>query len=284
MRQFRIHDTAITNRDKDSFQKYLLEVKAIPVLTADEEYEIAMLAQADDVKSRELLVKHNLRFVISVAKQYVAKELKLEDLVNEGNCGLITASHRFDPTRGFKFISYAVWWIRRSILAFIADHGRLIRIPNNKNNIMHKLKLRYDVLENKLERKPNYSELCEELNGDFDKGEVSFYLDMMASSLVSLDTPVDSDGSLTPYSDLLSDDDDNSTDHLLKNDDSNYNLNRLLGALKNDNEREVLTLLYGLNGDDELKLKSVGLIMNLTGERVRQIRDKALLRLRNVLR
>jgi len=282
MKKFRISET-ITNRENNSFKKYLFEINSIDVFTADEEYEVALQAFQGDIKYRELLVKHNLRFVISVAKQYVTHELKLEDLVNEGNFGLINAAERFDPSKGFKFISYGVWWIRRSILAYIADHGRTIRLPNNKNNIMHKLNGRFEELEQIIERKPTLTELSDFAGSGFTDGDIAFYMDAIATSVISLDTPIKGDGSETSYSSMVKDDNVIRTDYLVNINDSNYNIKKMLEVLKNDNERKVLTLLYGLDDNDTLKLKNVGIILGLTSERVRQIRDSALLRLRNAL-
>lgn len=276
----------ITNRESDAFKKYLLEVANIPVLSTDEEYEIAMLAYQNpkDTTNLDKLVKHNLRFVISVAKQYATATLKLEDLVNEGNYGLISGAKRFDPTRGFKFISYAVWWIRRSILAYIAEHGRTIRLPNNKNNVMQKIKTEYDVLEQVLERIPSYDELVDALKGNFTDSEVSFFMDTISTTIISLDTVVGHDGSSTSYSDLVKDTNCIETDYFVNKDDSQYNISKILGVLKSDNEREVLTMLFGLNGEESMKLKTVGIVMGLTSERVRQIRDAGLIKLRHALK
>jgi RNA polymerase primary sigma factor len=279
MKKFRINET-ITNRDNDSFKKYLLEVSAIDVLTVDEEYEIAVQAHQGDEKCLELLVKHNLRFVISVAKQYVKHELKLEDLVNEGNLGLIYAAERFDPTLGFKFISYGVWWIKRSILAYIADHGRTIRLPNNKNNVMHKLNGKFEELEQLIEKRPTYSELLEYVEGEFSPSDVAFYVDTTSSAMISLDATIKNDGSETAYSNLIKDNNVVRTDYLVNDKDSDYNITQMLKLLKNDNERKVLTYVFGLDGGEPLKLKNIGLILGLTSERVRQIRDAALSKLR----
>jgi RNA polymerase primary sigma factor len=283
MKNFRINET-ITNRESASFKKYLFEVSSIDVLTPDKEYEYALQAFQGEKKYRELLVKHNLRFVISVAKQYVTNELKLEDLVNEGNVGLITAAERFDPSKGFKFISYGVWWIKRSILAYIADHGRTIRLPNNKNNVMHKLNGKFEELEQIIERRPNFTELLEYVGDTFSSGDVAFYMDATSTSVISLDATIKNDGSETAYSSMVKDDNVVRTDHLVNTQDSEYNIEKMLGVLKNDNERKVLTLLYGLDGGDQLKLKSVGIILGLTSERVRQIRDAAQAKVRNALK
>lgn len=281
MKKIRISES-ITQRDSsESFKRYLAEVSKIQVLSTDEEYEIAVMALTGDKKSLDLLIKHNLRFAISVAKQYVKKDVKLTDLVNEANYGLINAAKRFDPTKGFKFISYAVWWIRRSILAYITDNGRLIRIPSNQNNALTKVRRRYDTLEQILERKPTYIEIIEEypeLSGD----EVTFFLETNSTSVVSLDASFDDDN-ITPYSDMIKDNDVERTDHLVLDDDIKHNITNMLSLLKNDNEREVLKLIYGLNGGEMLTLKRVGVELKLTSERVRQIRDTALLRLKHIL-
>jgi RNA polymerase primary sigma factor len=271
---------SITNRESESFNKYLFEINSIDVLTPDEEYEIALLAAQGDNKYRELLVKHNLKFVISVAKQYVTPELKLEDLVNEGNFGLIKAAERFDPSMGFKFISYGVWWVKRNILSFIADNGRTIRLPNNKNNIMHKLNGKYEELEQIIERRPTYSELLDYVEDDFSNSDVAFYIDAISTPMVSLDTTIRNDGSETAFSSMIKDENVVRTDYLVNMQDSDYTIEKMLDSLKNDNERQALTLIFGLDGGDMLKLKNVGVILGLTSERVRQIRDTALNRLR----
>jgi len=283
MKRFRINET-ITNRDNNSFKKYLFEINSIPILTPDEEYELALQAFEGDKESRRLLVEHNLRFVVSVAKQYVTNELKLEDLVNEGNLGLLTAADKFDPTKGFKFISYGVWWIKRNILSYIADHGRTIRLPNNKNNIIHKLNGKFEELEQTIERRPNFDELLDFVGDEFSITDVAFYMDSISTKIISLDAPIQDDGSETAYSSMVKDENVVRTDHLVNNQDSMYNIEKMLSVLKNDNERQVLTLLYGLDGNDTLKLKNVGVILGLTSERVRQIRDAAKLKLRNAFR
>jgi RNA polymerase primary sigma factor len=274
---------AITDRDNSSFKKYLAEINLINPLSADEEYEIAVLAANGDEQSLELLVKHNLRFVVSVAKQYVTKELRLEDLVNEGNLGLISASKRFEPSRGFKFISYGVWWIRRSILAYISDHGRIIRLPNNKSNMVQKLKARIAMLEQELEREPSYNELVAYVDGEFTNSQVLFYLDTFTSKVVSMDHTI-GDEDETKLSDMIMDVNTVRTDYLLNDADSEYNVNKMLSALKNDKERSVITLLYGLDGDDCHTLKTVSLMLGLTSERVRQIRDASLLRIKKSIK
>lgn len=282
MKKIRISES-ITQRDNsESFKRYLSEVSKIPVLTTDEEYEIAILANSGDKKALDLLIKHNLRFAISVAKQYVKKDIKLTDLVNEANYGLITAAKKFDPTKGFKFISYAVWWIRKSILTHITDDGRMIRIPSNQNNVLTKVRRRFDTLEQKLERTPTYSEMIDEypeLEGD----EVCFFLETNGSSIVSLDASFSDEDNLTPFSDMIKDNDVVRTDHLVLDEDIKLNITKMLSLLKNDNEREVLKLIYGLNGGEMLTLKRVGAELSLTSERVRQIRDTALLRLKTIL-
>jgi len=282
MKRFRINET-ITNRESGSFKKYLNEINSIPILTPDQEYEVALQAFEGDEECRQLLVKHNLRFVVSVAKQYVTNELKLEDLVNEGNLGLLIASDKFDPTMGFKFISYGVWWIKRNILAYISENGRTIRLPNNKNNILHKLNSKIEELEQIIERKPNFHELLDFVGNEFSASDCAFYMDTISSNVVSLDLPLDGYEN-APLSSVIKDENVVRTDHLVNTQDSMRNIEQMLKVLKNDNERQVLTLLYGLDGNDTLKLKSVGIMLGLTSERVRQIRDTAKSRLRNAFR
>lgn len=265
-----------------------MEVKNIPILTPDEEYEISIHAQGGDEVALSKLINHNLRFVISVAKQYATEDLKLEDLVNEGNLGLVIAAKRFDPSRGFKFISYGVWWIRRSILAYISEHSRTIRLPSNKNSIIIKIKQRSNALEQSLGYKPTFFELSESLGGDFTDKEIEFYLDNEAFDMLSIDANVENSEYDTSYSELLKSTGDNCgvirTDHFTKNGDSEDSIKRMLKMLKNDKERKVLTLIYGLDGGDPLKLQAVSIELNITSERVRQIRDKALLKLKKELK
>ena len=275
----------ITNRENKSFSKYLLEISAIDILDADEEYELAILMKGGDEKALELLVLHNLRFVVSVAKQYVTPTLKLEDLVNEGNEGLFIGAKRFDPTRGFKFISYGVWWIRRSILAYISEHSRTIRIPNNKNNIMYKLKSRCEILEQELEHIPTLAEMVNELSDEFSTKDIIFYHNNETSNIVSLDAPVINDG---PYQNEIAGDYINSGVHsmeeIIENDYTKFIVRKLLDALPKENHKKVLIMIFGLNGEEPLTLKSVGLKLGLTSERVRQIRDIALSKLKAIIK
>ena len=279
MKAITITDT-FTNRDSDSFNKYLNEVAQIRILTPDEEYEIALLAATGDEKYIELLIKHNLRFTISVANQYKTKILKLEDLVNEGNVGLIMAAKRFDPSRGFKFISYAVWWIRRYILIYINEHGTSIRLPSNKSNMLHKIKIEFDLMEQKLERRPNYNELVSELENKFTDEEISFYYDSLNSRISSLDSMITNEGSETALSNLIENTTGLNVESFVKDGDSKYNIETMLSILDKPHERDVITYLFGLDDKEPLRLRTIGFILGLSSERVRQVRDIAIRKLK----
>jgi len=279
MKAITITDT-FTNRDSDSFNKYLNEVAQIRILTSDEEYEIALLAATGDEKYIELLIKHNLRFTISVANQYKTKILKLEDLVNEGNVGLIMAAKRFDPSRGFKFISYAVWWIRRYILIYINEHGTSIRLPSNKSNMLHKIKIEFDLMEQKLERRPNYNELVSELENKFTDEEISFYYDSLNSRISSLDSMITNEGSETALSNLIENTTGLNVESFVKDGDSKYNIETMLSILDKPHERDVITYLFGLDDKEPLRLRTIGFILGLSSERVRQVRDIAIRKLK----
>jgi RNA polymerase primary sigma factor len=275
MKSLKIQES-FTNIESTSFKKYLTEVAQIRLLTPDEEYEIAVLAGNGDKRANELLIKHNLRFVISVAKKYKSPTLNLEDLVNEGNLGLIYASRRFDPSRGFKFISYAIWWIRRSILLYINEHGTAIRLPSNKSNMLHKIKIEFDLMEQKLERKPNFNELVDELEHKFSDEDIAFYCDSIDNKIKSLDLMVNNEGSATAFSNLIEDTSALNVEHYTKGEDSKSNVEAILSILDKPHEREVITLLFGLDGKEPLKLRVIGFFLGLSSERVRQVRDIAI--------
>jgi len=282
MRDFKIQATAITSRDSNALKAYFNDIKSINILTTDEEYEIAFLAYEGDENAREQLVKHNLRFVISVAKQYETTTLKLEDLINEGNVGLVIASTKFDPSRGFKFLSYAVWWIRRYILAYIADNGKTIRLPNNKINIITKIKDRYNTLEQILQREPTYDEILDEVENEFNEDEVHFFFTSRNNYITSLDAPVGDVefGRNDSLSDLIPDESVIKTSHFVDIIDSEYRQNSMLRLLDKDLEREVINLSYGLDGRAPLPLKTIGFLLGLTSERVRQIKEISLSKLK----
>lgn len=291
----------ITSRENQSIKKYLEEIREIDQLTVDEEYEVALrakdksLTEAERESAIEELITKNLRFVVSVAKQYVSQENSLEDLVNEGNHGLVYAARRYDPTKGFKFITYAVWWIRKDILAYISKNARLVRLPNNKLSLLSKLKEVYVQIEQHLERTPSVDEvlvftgavynydLGVYLGGEFDKEDVDFFIQSEKENSYSFDKPVQEEDSQTLMSDLFEDNTYGPTDQHLTNDDSDFNVKRLLDHLKSDREREVITMLFGLDGNEALSIKDVGEILNVSRERIRQIKEKSLKHLRSLI-
>jgi len=280
MKQFKIQST-ITSRGTNALKAYFNDIKQIKILTSEEEYEIAYLAHEGDEKARQDLVRHNLRFVVSVAKQYETSTLKLEDLINEGNVGLVIASTKFDPSRGFKFLSYAVWWIRRYILAYISDNGKTIRIPNNKINIITKLKSKYVALEQRLQREPSYNELVEYVSPDFNEDEVHYFFMSRDNYTSSLDAQVGHDdfGSNT-LADTIEDNTVIKTSHYVDELDSEYRKNTMLNLLDKDIEREVIRLAFGLDGQSPLPLKTIAFLLGVTSERVRQVKEISLRQLK----
>lgn len=264
----------ITKRESDSFKKYLTEVDRIERLTTDEEYEIAVKSFNGDLQAREELIRKNLRFVISVAKQYAKNGVRLEDLVNEGNYGLVKAAERFDPTTGFKFITYAVWWIRRCIMEYLTKNSRAIRLPSNKAANITKLDKLVSKVEQKLERPVDKSDMMDELSDEFTEKEIDFYCNFETDNIMSLEKTFgeDSDGELkdTIESNLFP-----KTDYLVKETDSEFIMETLLGLLKTDMQRKVLTKLFGLDGSEPLKLKEVAEELEVSRERIRQIKDQA---------
>lgn len=281
--------TRITNRESDSFKRYLEEVREIPQLDVNEEYELALIISdttlSESVREAaiEKLTKANLRFVISVAKQYVSAENSIEDLVDEGNIGLIQAARRFDHTLGLKFITYAVWWIRRDILGYINKNARIIRLPNNKLALLSALKKEVVSIEQHLQRTPTINDILQFTTG-YDEKDVRFFLESERENSYSFDKPVQEEDSQTLMSDLFEDTTFGPTDKHLNDADSDYNISKLLSNLKNDKDRKVLTLLFGLDGNEPLSIKEVGDVMKVSRERVRQIREKSLLHLRGLVK
>lgn len=291
----------ITSRENQSFKRYLEEIREIPQLTVDEEYEVSLriidknLSHAEREKAITLLIKSNLRFVVSVAKQFVSQENTLEDLVNEGNHGLTYAARRYDPTKGFKFITYAVWWIRRDIYSFINKNARLVRLPNNKLDLLRKLKEEVIAIEQILQRTPSVGEILtftgatydyeleDYVGGEYSSEDVKFFLESETEHSYSFDKPVQEEDSQTLMSDLYEDTVYGSSDKHLMEDDSEYMVKKLLENLKNDREREVITMLFGLDGNEALSIKDVGEILDVSRERIRQIREKSLKHLRGLL-
>jgi RNA polymerase primary sigma factor len=278
MRQLKI-SKQITNRESQSLDKYLQEIGKVDLLTPDEEVELAKRIKEGDQIALEKLTKANLRFVVSVAKQYQNQGLSLGDLINEGNLGLIKAAQRFDETRGFKFISYAVWWIRQSILQALAEQSRIVRLPLNRVGSLNKISKTFSELEQKYEREPSPEELAEVL--EVTTAEV---VDTMKISgrHVSMDAPF-VQGEENSLLDVLENDSEDTPDQGLMTDSLRREVQRALSTLT-QRESDVITLYFGLNGEHAMTLEEIGEKFNLTRERVRQIKEKAIRRLRHTSR
>jgi RNA polymerase primary sigma factor len=268
-----------TNRESQSLDKYLQEIGKVDLLTPEDEIYLAIQIKKGDQKALEKLVKANLRFVVSVAKQYQNQGLSLGDLINEGNLGLIKAAKRFDETRGFKFISYAVWWIRQSILQALAEQSRIVRLPLNRVGALNKIGKAYSNLEQEYEREPNAHELAQELSMDI--SEVSDTL-KISGRHVSMDAPF-SQGEENRLLDVLSNEEIPSPDYILMSESLRNEIERVLSSLS-EREAEVIKLYFGLNKEHSLTLEEIGEKFNLTRERVRQIKEKAIRRLKHASR
>lgn len=278
MRQLKI-SKQITNRESQSLDKYLQEIGKVDLLTPDEEVILAQRIKEGDQQALEKLTKANLRFVVSVAKQYQNQGLSLGDLINEGNLGLIKAAQRFDETRGFKFISYAVWWIRQSILQALAEQSRIVRLPLNRVGSLNKISKTFSELEQRFEREPSPDELAEVL--EVTTAEV---VDTMKISgrHVSMDAPF-VQGEENSLLDVLENDMEVTPDQELMNDSLRREVQRALSTLT-QREADVIALYFGLNGEHSMTLEEIGEKFNLTRERVRQIKEKAIRRLRHTSR
>jgi RNA polymerase primary sigma factor len=268
----------ITNRESQSLDKYLQEISKIDLITADEEVKLARRIKEGDQMALEKLTKANLRFVVSVAKQFQHKNFSLGDLINEGNLGLIKAAQRFDETRGFKFISYAVWWIRQSIMQAIAEQSRIVRLPLNRVGALNKISKIFTELEQKYEREPSPEELAEVLN--ITTSEVVRNM-RISGRQVSVDAPFVS-GEENSLLDVLENDHE-TPDTGLMVDSLRREVKRALAKLT-QRESDVIALYFGLNGEHSMTLEEIGEKFNLTRERVRQIKEKATLRLRHSYR
>ena len=275
MRQLKITQS-ITKRDSITLDKYLQEIGKEDLITAEEEVELAKKIKAGDQIALERLTKANLRFVVSVAKQYQGQGLTLPDLINEGNLGLIKAAKRFDETRGFKFISYAVWWIRQSIIQAISEQSRMVRLPLNKIGAISKINKGTSQLEQQLEREPNAKEISEFL--DISENEVSNVMNMN-SRHVSVDAPF-AEGEDHGLLDVMVNSDSPNADNGLLKESLNREIKRSLATLT-EREAEVLKLFYGIDGNREISLEEIGSKFDLTRERVRQIKEKAIKRLKH---
>jgi len=278
MRQLKI-SKQITNRESQSLDKYLQEIGRVDLITADEEVNLARRIKSGDQIALEKLTKANLRFVVSVAKQYQNQGLTLGDLINEGNLGLIKAAQRFDETRGFKFISYAVWWIRQSILQALAEQSRIVRLPLNRVGSLNKISKTFSELEQKFEREPSPEELAEVLQ--LTTADVIDTL-KISGRHVSMDAPF-VQGEENSLLDVLENEDDETPDQGLLVDSLRREVQRALGTLT-QREADVIALYFGLNGEQALTLEEIGEKFSLTRERVRQIKEKAIRRLRHTTR
>jgi len=268
-----------TNRESQSLDKYLQEIGRVELLDPEEEIDLARRIKKGDQKALEKLTKANLRFVVSVAKQYQNQGLSLDDLINEGNLGLIKAAKRFDETRGFKFISYAVWWIRQSILQALAEQSRIVRLPLNRVGALNKIGKAFSTLEQEFEREPSASELAEEL--DMSLFEVADTLKISGRHL-SMDAPF-AQGEDNRLLDVIQDERTPLPDHSLIKESLSKEVERALGTLT-EREAEVIRLYFGLGREHSLTLEEIGEKFQLTRERVRQIKEKAIRRLRHASR
>jgi len=268
-----------TNRDSHSLDKYLQEIGKVNLLESDEEVDLSIRIKRGDQKALEKLVKSNLRFVVSVSKQYQNQGLSLGDLINEGNLGLIKAAKRFDETRGFKFISYAVWWIRQSILQALAEQSRIVRLPLNRVGALNKIGKAYSSLEQEYEREPTAEEIADELNMDL--SEVSEAM-KISSKHISMDAPF-KQGEENSLLDVLENEDNPLPDTPLMNASLKGEITRALSTLT-EREAEVIKLYFGFENETALTLEEIGEIFHLTRERVRQIKEKAIRRLRHTSR
>ena len=279
MRQLKI-TKSITNRESQSLEKYLQEIGKVELISPEEEVRLAIAIRKGDQYALEKLTKANLRFVVSVAKQYQNQGLTLPDLINEGNLGLIKAAQRFDETRGFKFISYAVWWIRQSILQALAEQSRIVRLPLNKVGLTNRISKAYSQLEQEFEREPTPEEIA--LFLDIDAEEVSATLGIAARH-VSMDQPI-AEGEEGTLIDVLINHDAESTDNdLVARASLKTEIERSLSTLT-ERQKDVIRYFFGIGIDHPLSLEDIGEKFCLTRERVRQIKDKAINKLRTTSR
>lgn len=275
MRQLKIIKQ-VTNRESKSLDKYLQDISKIELITAQEEVVLAQRIKQGDQEALEKLTNANLRFVVSVAKQYQNQGLKLPDLINEGNLGLVKAAQRFDETRGFKFISYAVWWIRQSILQALAEQSRVVRLPLNKIGSINKINKTFSYLEQAHERPPSAEEIAKEL--DMTVTEVKQSL-KHSGRHVSMDAPL-KEGETSSLYDVMNTDESPKPDKGLMHESLNLEINRALDTLS-PREADVVRLYYGIGEQPSMTLEEIGSTFDLTRERVRQIREKAIRKLRH---
>ena len=278
MRQLKI-TKQVTNRETASLDKYLQEIGKVDLITADEEVELAQRIKAGDQRALEKLTKANLRFVVSEAKQYQNQGLTLPDLINEGNLGLIKAAKRFDETRGFKFISYAVWWIRQSILQALAEQSRIVRLPLNKIGSINKINKMYAFLEQENERPPSPEEIAKKLDMTVNDVKESM---KNSGRHVSMDAPL-IEGEDSNLYDVLNSGESPNPDKTLLHESLRIEINRALETLT-PREADVVKLYFGLGEHQPMTLEEIGETFDLTRERVRQIKEKAIRRLKHTSR
>lgn len=279
MRQLKI-TKSITNRESQSLEKYLQEIGKVDLLTPEEEVDLAKRIKQGDQEALEKLTKANLRFVVSVAKQYQNQGLSLSDLINEGNLGLIKAAQRFDETRGFKFISYAVWWIRQSILQALAEQSRIVRLPLNRVGALNKIGKAFSNLEQKYEREPSPEEIAEVIEG-MTEDEIAETL-KISGRHTSIDAPF-VQGEENSLLEVLHNDSEPDPDNILIGESLSRDVERALSTLT-QREAEVVRLYFGISTEHALTLEEIGERFDLTRERVRQIKEKAIRRLRHTSR
>ncbi len=274
-----------TKRETESFKLYLRDISEIRIFTPEEETICAKKASTGDVEAIEELTRRNLRFVVSVAKQYVTADNLLEDLVSEGNIGLMIATEKFRPEMGFKFISYAVWWIRKSILEYLSKNGRMIRIPANKLNNLSKFDKKVKQLEQKMGRSVGLQEIISGFGNELGKENIDFLSVLSTYRTDSLDQEVNhDDGDSTPLSDMMADTDTfKPADHCMMMDNMKTEIGNIIGELKARDKR-IMIGLFGLDGNTPMSLKEVGDEVGISREMVRQIKEKVLKNLRNKLR
>ena len=274
MRQLKI-SKSITNRESASLDRYLQEIGREELITIEEEVELAQAIKRGDRRALDKMTRANLRFVVSVAKQYQNQGLSLPDLINEGNLGLIKAAEKFDETRGFKFISYAVWWIRQAILQALAEQARIVRLPLNQVGTLNKITKALSKFEQENERRPSAEELAKELNIPEDKITDTL---KVSGRHISVDAPF-VEGEDNSLLDVLVNEDAPNADRSLMNESLSREIDHVLSKLS-EREAEIVKLFFGIGGHQEMTLEEIGLKFNLTRERVRQIKEKAIRRLR----
>ncbi|MFI0428544.1 RNA polymerase sigma factor RpoD/SigA [Mariniflexile sp. HMF6888] len=275
MRQLKI-TKQVTNRESKSLDKYLQDISKIQLITAEEEVELAQRIRQGDQKALDKLTTANLRFVVSVSKQYQNQGLTLPDLINEGNAGLVKAAKRFDETRGFKFISYAVWWIRQAILQALAEQSRIVRLPLNKIGSINKINKAYSFLEQTHERPPSVEEIASNLELTINDVKQSMKI---SGRHVSMDAPL-KDGETSTLYDVVNFQESPRPDSNLMKDSLTTEINRALNMLS-DKEAEVIRNFYGISDRQPMSLEEIGVAFGLTRERVRQIKEKGIRRLRH---